>query len=106
MNAKRGKQSDGGASVGSVITALNHPIRRTILRRFLDGPPTSPVGLAREMDGSLNLIAYHVKILAQNGVVRQVKTEQRRGALEHFFEPSLGSHAEWVEEILALPDND
>lgn len=106
MNAKRGKQSAGSASVGGVITALNHPIRRKLLRRFLDGPPTSPVGLAREMGGSLNLIAYHVKILASNGVVREVKTERRRGALEHYFEPSLGSHAEWVEKILALPDND
>ena len=85
---------------------MNHPLRRTILRRFLDGPSTSPVAIARELDGSLNLISYHVKILATNGVIRQVKTEPRRGALEHFFEPSLGSHAGWVEKILALPDTE
>lgn len=106
MKEKRRIQSDGSPAVGGVIAALNHPLRRTILRRYLAGPPTSPVALARELDGSLNLIAYHVKILATNGVVREVKTERRRGALEHYFEPSLGSHAGWVEKVLDLPDSE
>jgi hypothetical protein len=106
VSPKGKSQAAGTPPVGGVITALNHPLRRTLLRRYLDGPPTSPVALARELDESLNLIAYHVKILATNGVVRQVKTERRRGALEHYFEPSLGSHAGWVEKVLALPDGD
>ena len=106
MNEKRRNQSDASPAVGGVIAALNHPLRRTILRVFLDGPSTSPVALARELDDSLNLISYHVKILADNGVVRLVKTVPRRGALEHFFEPSLGSHAGWVEKVLGLPDPD
>ena len=106
MNETRRNQLDASPSVGGVIAALNHPLRRTIMRLFLGGSPTSPVAIARELDGSLNLVSYHVKILADNEVVRLVKTEPRRGALEHFFELSLGSHAGWVEKVLGLPDGD
>lgn len=106
MNESRINRKPSQPAVGAVITALNHPLRRTVLRRLLEAPPISPVTLSRELERPLNLVSYHVRILEEQEVIRLVGTTPRRGALEHFFDANLGSHAEWVKHVLSLPEGD
>jgi hypothetical protein len=49
--------------------------------------PLSTTLVSRLFEGEvpLNNLAYHVRGLAEAGVLRQVFTKQRRGALEHFY---------------------
>lgn len=52
--------------------------------------PISPVELNREMDMGMSNIAYYVKTLREKGALVLVKTRQRRGAMEHFYELAKG----------------
>lgn len=45
----------------------------------------SPNELARHLDEPLTNVSYHVRMLHDLGVIREVKTEPRRGALEHYY---------------------
>src|SRR5947199_4163731 len=41
--------------------------------------------LAQKLDESLNLVAYHVRVLEKYDCIELVNTKQRRGATEHFY---------------------
>jgi hypothetical protein len=41
--------------------------------------------LAQQLDESLNLVAYHVRVLEKYDCIKLVDTKQRRGATEHFY---------------------
>jgi DNA-binding transcriptional ArsR family regulator len=45
----------------------------------------SPVQLARRFGEAVNLVAYHMRILADTGAVELVRTEPRRGSTEHYY---------------------
>jgi hypothetical protein len=45
----------------------------------------SPVELAGELDVPLNNLSYHVRTLLDLGCIELVRTEPRRGTLEHFY---------------------
>jgi DNA-binding transcriptional ArsR family regulator len=67
-----------------VIKALSHPLRFHILE-VLNQKVASPSEIAAELDEPLGNVAYHTKILAENGAIEQVRTAPVRGALEHFY---------------------
>jgi DNA-binding transcriptional ArsR family regulator len=69
-----------------LMKALSHPMRVQILT-LINGRPWSPNELANELDEGLSQVSYHVKVLKDNKCIRLVKTEPRRGAVEHFYEP-------------------
>ncbi len=52
---------------------------------MLDGRTASPNQLARELDLPLGRVSYHIRLLADLGAIELVRTEPRRGALEHFY---------------------
>ena len=64
--------------------AMAHPMRGRILAA-LDGRELSPVELAREMGASLGVVSYHVRVLADAGVVELARTSARRGAIQHHY---------------------
>jgi hypothetical protein len=64
--------------------AFAHPLRVQILI-ILNERVTSPNNLAKELGESLNLVAYHVRVLEKFECIELVKTKQRRGATEHFY---------------------
>jgi DNA-binding transcriptional ArsR family regulator len=45
----------------------------------------SPAQLARRFGEPVNLVAYHMHILAKAGAVELVRTEPRRGSTEHYY---------------------
>ena len=64
--------------------ALAHPIRARIVAVLGDGE-LSPVELARELELSLGVVSYHVRMLADAGVVELSRTTSRRGAIQHHY---------------------
>jgi DNA-binding transcriptional ArsR family regulator len=77
--------------------ALAHPLRVRILTSLHKGI-SSPNQLARELGEPLGNVSYHVKTLLEYDCVELVKTEPRRGAVEHFYratERAFFSDAEW-----------
>lgn len=75
---------------------LMHPIQRKILERMsrLEGNGgISPNLLARDLGEPLGNVSYHMSVLAghkkskfrSDPLVKLVRTEPRRGAVEHFY---------------------
>jgi hypothetical protein len=52
---------------------------------ILNEKVASPNMLAQQLDESLNLVAYHVRVLEKYDCIELVDTKQRRGATEHFY---------------------
>jgi DNA-binding transcriptional ArsR family regulator len=67
-----------------VAKAFAHPLRVQILI-ILNEKVASPNLLAQQLDESLNLVAYHVRVLEKYDCIELVDTKQRRGATEHFY---------------------
>src|SRR3984885_2195736 len=79
--------------------ALAHPLRVRILSSLQKGI-SSPNQLAQELDEPLGNVSYHVKTLLEYDCVELVKTEPRRGAVEHFYratERAFFSDADWAK---------
>jgi DNA-binding transcriptional ArsR family regulator len=71
-----------------LLKALGHPLRLRIVEAITEQGEASPVGLAREFDQPLATVSHHVRMLRDLGWVELVRTEPRRGAVEHFYRAS------------------
>ncbi|MEZ5077745.1 MAG: winged helix-turn-helix domain-containing protein [Solirubrobacterales bacterium] len=90
------KKKDGVEQI--VAKAFAHPLRVQILI-ILNERVASPNQLAQELDQSLNLVAYHVRVLEKYDCIELVDTKQRRGATEHFYRATRRqflSDSEWA----------
>jgi DNA-binding transcriptional ArsR family regulator len=75
---------DAGELDESLLRAISHPLRHRLLG-MLDGRIASPNELARELGLPLGRVSYHIRLLNDLGAIELVRTEPRRGALEHFY---------------------
>ena len=75
--SKRGVNQD-------LVKSLAHELRAEILA-ILNERMASPNELAKELGEGLSQVSYHVKVLKDYEVIRLVKTEPRRGAVEHYY---------------------
>jgi DNA-binding transcriptional ArsR family regulator len=66
------------------VKSLAHELRAEILM-ILTEQMASPNELSRMLDEGLSQVSYHVKVLKDYGRIKLVKTEPRRGAVEHFY---------------------
>lgn len=67
-----------------IAKALAHPIRLGVMVWMSTGVET-PSDLADSMGLPLGVVSYHVRMLASYGLIEVSHTEQRRGALQHFY---------------------
>jgi DNA-binding transcriptional ArsR family regulator len=67
-----------------VRKALSHPLRARILD-VLREREASPRELAEELDAPLGVTAYHVRRLADLGLIALVRETHRRGSIEHHY---------------------
>ena len=74
----------GETSEARIAKALAHPLRARILQR-LGERVASPGDLAVELNAPLGVVSYHVRMLRDYDCVELVRTEPRRGALQHFY---------------------
>lgn len=72
----------------ALIARLIHPTQLAVIEAMLwIDRPLSSAELVRVFDGEvvLSSVAYHVRRLADLGVLELTSTRQVRGAIEHFF---------------------
>jgi DNA-binding transcriptional ArsR family regulator len=67
-----------------LVRALGHPLRMRVLMALNDRV-ASPTNLSQEFDEPLGNVAYHTRVLVELGCLELVRTEQRRGAIEHYY---------------------
>jgi DNA-binding transcriptional ArsR family regulator len=70
------------AAIGKV---LSHPLRPQILSVVTRRGEASPNEVAGELGAPLGTVSYHVRMLRDEGWLELTRTEQRRGAVEHFY---------------------
>ena len=98
---KKGKKSTGVDQ--KLVKALAHPLRVEILT-ILNERMASPNELSKELDEGLSQVSYHVKVLKDFECIEMVKTEPRRGAVEHYYRATARafiSDADWRK----MPDS-
>lgn len=91
----------------AVILALSHPLRRGILEK-LDSNTNggmSPSTLAKELEAPLGNVSYHVRCLANAGILKLVNTKPRRGAVEHYYKRAGNAADKKVSEVLEFIDS-
>jgi DNA-binding transcriptional ArsR family regulator len=81
--SKRKSKTTGGVNL-QLVKALAHELRVEILM-ILNERMASPNELAQELDEGLSQVSYHVKVLKDYECITLVKTEPRRGAVEHYY---------------------
>jgi DNA-binding transcriptional ArsR family regulator len=91
-----------------VLNALGHPLRRAVLRRLEANPNggLSPSEMAKELNAPLALLSYHVRVLAESGVLKLVKTRPRRGAVEHYYKRAGNAADKQAAKMLDLIGKD
>lgn len=67
-----------------IVKALAHPLRLRILT-VLNDRVASPNELHKQLEEGLSQVSYHIKVLRDFEMIEQVKTEPRRGAVEHYY---------------------
>ena len=84
----------------ALIYALNHPVRRQILRLLSrPGEEASPSDMCGSIAVGLSALSFHAQVLGELGVIRGTRTQQVRGAVEHFYASDVAGN-ELVETIL------
>jgi DNA-binding transcriptional ArsR family regulator len=84
--------TEEGGALDRVLSALNHPVRRRILRELVDGPGSAST-LSRRFKLDLGVVSYHLnKVLdRQCKVVELVDTVPRRGSVEKIYRLRVAS---------------
>lgn len=67
-----------------VSHSVNHETRLDALSIFFERE-ASPNEIRKELRKPLAVVSHHVKQLFDDGVIELVNTEERRGAVEHFY---------------------
>ena len=67
--------------------AIGHGIRARLLAQMILAPRTAccPRDLAKSLDESLGVVAYHVRILERLGMLKLARTKPARGATTHYY---------------------
>jgi DNA-binding transcriptional ArsR family regulator len=84
MTKTKKKAKSAGAVDQRLVKALAHPLRVQILM-ILNERMASPNELSKELEEGLSQVSYHVKVLKDFECIEMVKTEPRRGAVEHYY---------------------
>lgn len=88
----------------NLLVALQHPLRRRILRAMADGKPVSPRELSEALRQPLSNVSYHVRVLVQSEAVTLVRTKPARGSIQHFYRSNV--QAPWALQVLELGETD
>jgi DNA-binding transcriptional ArsR family regulator len=88
--AGKRRNEDEGRRRADLISAIDHPARRRILRLLLDRDERlSAVEIAGELSMTLGDASYHVRVLQRFRAARPAGKRQVRGALQSFFRAAI-----------------
>jgi hypothetical protein len=71
-----------------VAKAFTHPLRGHVWVTLCERGEGSPKEIADELGIEVSEVSYHFRELKKRHLIRMVRTEQRRGFAEHFYEPT------------------
>lgn len=98
------KSKNGRDVPAPLLHALNHSVRRNVLRLLEqrgEGGRLSPVEASDLLEVSLTTVAYHFRVLVSTQAVEEVGRQQVRGTIQHFFQLSDSlREASWVQGVL------
>lgn len=78
------KQSARATEEHKVSYSVNHPVRLDVVSILFERV-ASPNEMADQLRVALGNVSFHVTELVKDRVIELVKTEQRRGAIEHYY---------------------
>jgi hypothetical protein len=89
-------QTDTLDRLAQGLNGFGHPVRvrALVLLEFEHSPSMLTEALG---DTPLGVVAYHVRMLRDYGLAEEVRTEPKRGALEHFYH-----RTELADDLLAV----
>ena len=82
------------------MRVLAHPLRQQLLIMLHKHGVSSPRELAERSGERLPNVSYHMRVLRDAGCIELVRTEPRRGAIEHFYRASarpILDDAQWAQ---------
>jgi hypothetical protein len=71
----------------TLAKAFTHPLRGHVWVTLFERGVVSPTEIANELEIDVSDVSYHFRELKRRNLIRLVRTEQRRGFDEHFYEP-------------------
>ncbi len=71
----------------TLAKAFTHPLRGHVWVTLFERGVVSPTEIADELGLKVTEVSYHFRKLHRKGLIRLVRTIQRRGFDEHFYEP-------------------
>jgi DNA-binding transcriptional ArsR family regulator len=104
-SADKPKHEQGREMTPALIHALNHPARRQILRHLHAHGESSPSEMADSVAFTLSGLSFHARVLSELEVISCTRTQQGRGALEHFYVSNVAG-SELVANILLETEGD
>lgn len=71
----------------TLAKAFTHPLRGHVWVTLFERGVVSPTEIANELDLEVTEVSYHFRELHKKKLIKLVRTVQRRGFDEHFYEP-------------------
>jgi DNA-binding transcriptional ArsR family regulator len=91
-------------SKSELISAVNHPTRRRILRVFVEEPDrcASASELAKAVEEPAARVGYHLKTLAHSGILRLNHVGEPKVAAKRHYGWSLEAEPTWLGLVLEI----
>jgi predicted transcriptional regulator len=91
---------DRQSALVSLLSALAHDLRLSILKEMTDDAELSPLECAERIGVHLSHASYHFRVLVKAKAIVLVRTEAVRGAMKHYYRLSI--EEPWALEVLGL----
>lgn len=94
----------------NVLFVLNHDLRRRALKLMIEATGKnrylSADDVARTLRLPLSNVGYHVRVMAQRGVIEVAETRSARGMTQRFYRPAAElAKMTWVKSLVDI-DNE
>jgi Helix-turn-helix domain len=87
----------------TLAKTFTHPLRGHVWVTLFERGVVSPAEIANELELDVSDVSYHFRELKKRGLIRLVRTVQRRGFDEHFYEPVAPAFKFDDDEWMKLP---
>jgi hypothetical protein len=84
---------DERVGLGDLLRSVGHPMPIAILEHVDEAGEASPRAFTRSHRAPLAAASHHFRTLDHAGLIQLLRTEPRRGAVEHFYVLSDRGHA-------------
>jgi predicted transcriptional regulator len=104
---RKGRDKKNTRPKANLIDALNHTVRREILRRMHANGTRhyTPTELGQELGMKVPAVDYHMRVLQKRSVIKLMKEEKIRGATKYLY-ASLVSDNAAVSAVLAFTEDE